>query len=116
VASLPAAAPPSAAPAPGAPAPAAASAPAAAPVRAATAPTAAAPPAAASAGNLKALAAKLSVQVLSWAPERKNRFVFLSGRKYGEGQLVDDKILVERITEDGVVLSYQGERLTLKGR
>lgn len=67
-------------------------------------------------GDLKALAAKLSIQVLSWAPERKDRFVFLSGRKYGEGQLVDEKILVEQINEDSVVLSYQGERLTLKGR
>jgi hypothetical protein len=74
------------------------------------------PPAAAPAGDLKALAAKLSIQVLSWAPERKDRFVFLAGRKYGEGQMVDDKILIEQITEDGVVLSYQGERLTLKGR
>ena len=78
-------------------------------------PAVAAPPAA-PAGNLKALAATLSIQVLSWAPERKDRFVFLAGRKYGEGQMVDDKILIEQITEDGVVLSYQGERLTLKGR
>jgi hypothetical protein len=75
----------------------------------------AAPPVAGG-GDLNALAAKLSIQVLSWAPERKDRFVFLSGRKYGEGQLVDEKILVEQINEDSVVLSYQGERLTLKGR
>jgi hypothetical protein len=74
------------------------------------------PPPAAPAGDLKALAARLSIQVLSWAPERKDRFVFLGGRKYGEGQIVDDKILIEQITEDGVVLSYKGERLTLRGR
>jgi hypothetical protein len=73
-------------------------------------------PAAPPAGDLKALAAKLSIQVLGWAPERKDRFVFLNGRKYGEGQMVEDKILVEQINEDSVVLSFQGERLTLKGR
>jgi hypothetical protein len=85
----------------------------------ATPPRAVAPepaPPAAPAGTLKALAAALSIQVLSWAPERKDRFVFLNGRKYGEGQMVDNKIVIEQITEEGVVLSYQGERLTLKGR
>jgi hypothetical protein len=85
----------------------------------ATPPRAVAPepaPPAPPAGTLKALAAALSIQVLSWAPERKDRFVFLNGRKYGEGQMVDNKIVIEQITEEGVVLSYQGERLTLKGR
>ena len=77
------------------------------------------PPAAAGAapsGELKALAAKLSIQVLSWAPERKDRFVFLNGHRYGEGQTVEDKIVVEQINEDSVVLAYQGERMILKGR
>lgn len=76
-----------------------------------------APPAAvpaAPSGQIKALTARLSLQVLGWAPEPKDRFVFVNGRKYGEGQTIDDKLLVERITEDGVVLSFQGERVTLK--
>jgi hypothetical protein len=79
----------------------------------------ASPPAAvptAPAADLKARAARLSIQVLSWAPERKDRFVFLNGRKYGEGQMVDDTFVVEQITEDSVVLSARGERVTLKGR
>jgi general secretion pathway protein B len=78
---------------------------------------ASAPPAlpAAPSADLKARAAKLTVQVLSWAPERKDRFVFLNGRKYGEGQMVEDTFLVEQITEDSVVLSARGERVTLKG-
>jgi len=74
------------------------------------------PPPAASSGTAQALASKLALQVLSWAPEPRERFVFLNGRRYAEGQTVDDKLLVERINEDGVVLSYQGERVTLKGR
>jgi hypothetical protein len=67
-------------------------------------------------GEVKTLAAKISLQVVSWAPEPKDRFVFLNGQRYGEGQVIDNKLLVERITEDGVVLSYRGERVTLKGR
>jgi len=62
------------------------------------------------------MTAKISLQVLSWAPEPKDRFVFLNGRRYAEGQKIDDQLLVERILEDGVVLSFQGERVTLKGR
>jgi Type II secretion system protein B len=82
----------------------------------ATPPRPSAPGPAAPAGDVKAMAAKISLQVLSWAPEPKDRFVFLNGRRYGEGQKVDDQLLVERILEDGVVLSLQGERVTLKGR
>jgi hypothetical protein len=79
-------------------------------------PRAAGSAAAAPSSDLKARAARLSIQVLSWAPERRDRFVFLNGRKYGEGQMVEDTFLVEQITEDSVVLSVQGERVTLKGR
>lgn len=73
-------------------------------------------PGAGAGGDLKALTSRISLQVLTWAPEPKDRFVFLNGRRYAEGQLVDDKFLVERITEDGVVLAYRGERVTLKSR
>ena len=79
-------------------------------------PRASAPEPAAPAGDIKAMTAKISLQVLSWAPEPKDRFVFLNGRRYGEGQKVDDQLLVEHIMEDGVVLSFQGERVTIKGR
>ena len=79
------------------------------PLRAAA--TAAAP---APAGEIRALVAKLTLQVLSWSPDPRDRFVFVNGRKYVEGQSIDDKLLVERITDGGVVLSYQGERATLR--
>jgi general secretion pathway protein B len=82
----------------------------------AAAPVPAAPaPAAAPAGDFRSLAAKLSLQVLGWAPEPKDRFVFVNGRKYFEGQAIDDRFLIERIAEDSVVLSHQGERVTIKG-
>jgi general secretion pathway protein B len=61
-------------------------------------------------------APEITLQVLSWSPEPKDRFVFLNGRRYGEGQMVEDRFLLEHITEDGVVLSRQGERIVLRGR
>jgi general secretion pathway protein B len=96
-------------------APPAAAAPAAGPARAIL-PRPSVPEPPAPVGDVKALASKIALQVVSWAPEPKDRFVFLNGRRYVEGQTVDDKLLVEHITEDGVVLSFQGERVTLKGR
>jgi len=109
-------APPARSGAVSAPAPRPAPLPAAETARA-TPPQASAPepaPPAPAAGDLKALTAKLSLQVLGWAPDAKDRFVFLNGRKYREGQTVDDKLLVEHITEDSVVLSFQGQRVTLR--
>jgi hypothetical protein len=63
--------------------------------------------------EFRALMAKLSLQVLSFSTEPRDRFVFVNGRKYVEGQAIDDKLLIERITDGGVVLSYRGERATL---
>jgi hypothetical protein len=64
-------------------------------------------------GDIKALTANLKLQVHVWAPDARDRVVFLNGRKYVEGQTVDGKVVVERIAEDGVVLAYQGQRVTL---
>ena len=63
--------------------------------------------------ELRTLMAKLSLQVLSFSAEPRDRFVFVNGRKYVEGQSIDDKLLIERITDGGVLLSYRGERATL---
>ena len=102
-----AAAPPAAAARP----PAAGGAPAPGPTRprSETTPTASGP-----AGDLRAMVSKLSLQVLSWSADPKDRFVFVNGRKYVEGQAIDDKLVIERITDGGVVLTYQGERTTLR--
>ena len=60
------------------------------------------------------MVSKLSLQVLSWSSDPRDRFVFVNGRKYVEGQAIDDKLVIERITDGGVVLTYQGERTTLR--
>jgi general secretion pathway protein B len=54
---------------------------------------------------------KLEVHVYSASPAA--RMVFINGRKYVEGEKIDGKYLLERITEDGATLAYQGQRLRL---
>jgi hypothetical protein len=42
------------------------------------------------------------------------RLVFINNQKYVEGQRIDDSTVVESITPDGAVLSYQGRRFVLR--
>ena len=58
--------------------------------------------------------AKLRLQLLVYSDVPAERLVFINNRKYLEGQSIDGGVTVERITPDGAVLSYQGERFTLR--
>jgi hypothetical protein len=40
--------------------------------------------------------------------------VYINGNKYREGEYVEGSYLIERITEDGAILSFQGERALLQ--
>ena len=40
--------------------------------------------------------------------------MFINNRKYLEGQVVDGEVAVERITPEGAVLNYQGQRFVLR--
>ena len=42
------------------------------------------------------------------------RFVFINGRKYVEGQAVQDGWVVEQITGQGAVLTRGGDRVLLR--
>jgi len=57
---------------------------------------------------------KFKLQVLVQSDTPADRMVFINGRKYLEGQSIDDKIVVERITPDGAILSSQGQRVMLR--
>ena len=83
--------------------------------------TQAAPKAAAAAADsaskpasLQQAMAELNMTILSYADEKSERMAFINDRKYVEGDLVDGLYLVESITAEGVVLSYQGERAMLR--
>lgn len=92
------------------------SAPAEAAARAAEPATPAGPGSAAAASVLPDAMSKMSLDVLVYAEREVDRFVFINGRKYVEGQRVDGKFLLEAITEEGAILSHEGQRLLLSPR
>jgi hypothetical protein len=49
-----------------------------------------------------------------YAESKEERMVFINGSKYHEGEYIDGLYLLEKITEDGALLSYQGERALLQ--
>lgn len=64
--------------------------------------------------SLREASAKLTLDVFVYSEEEKDRMVIISGRRYVKGQLVDELYLLEDITPDGAVLTYQGERIVLR--
>ncbi|HEV8436525.1 MAG TPA: general secretion pathway protein GspB [Methylomirabilota bacterium] len=56
----------------------------------------------------------MRLQVLVYSDVPAERLVFINNQKYVEGQSIDDKLVVERITAEGAFLSYQGKRFLLR--
>ncbi|MBN1568293.1 MAG: general secretion pathway protein GspB [Acidobacteria bacterium] len=57
---------------------------------------------------------EMMLSLLMFADAKEERMVFINGIKYVEGDRIDGKYLLESITIDGAVLSYQGESALLK--
>jgi general secretion pathway protein B len=57
---------------------------------------------------------KLKLEVLVYSDVVSERMVFINGRKYVQGDTVAERARVEEIQADGVVLSEQGRRFTLR--
>jgi general secretion pathway protein B len=55
----------------------------------------------------------MHVDIHVFSAAAAERFVFINMRKYGEGQVTQEGPRVERITRDGVVMDYQGQRFFL---
>jgi general secretion pathway protein B len=55
----------------------------------------------------------LHVDMHVYSPQREGRFVLINMKKYLEGQTLLEGPLVEQITANGVVLSYQNKRWEL---
>lgn len=58
--------------------------------------------------------AKLHLQVLVYSEVPSGRLVFINNQKYVEGQRIDANLVIERITSDGVFVSYQGKRVFIQ--
>jgi general secretion pathway protein B len=63
---------------------------------------------------LREAMAKMKISILLYDESKAERMVFINDRKYLEGDYVDGRYQVESITLDGVILSFQGERLLLR--
>ena len=57
---------------------------------------------------------KLKLEVLVYSEVASERMVFINGRKYVQGDTVAEHARVEEIQQDGVVLSEEGRRFTLR--
>ena len=66
-----------------------------------------------SAAELQAMP-KLTLQFLVYSDVPTDRLVFINNQKYLEGQSIEGKVVVESITQDGAILSYQGKRFLLR--
>ena len=63
---------------------------------------------------LRAALAKMTLDVFVYTAVEADRLVVINGRRYTKGQYVDGLYLVENITPEGVVLTYQEERVVLR--
>ena len=64
--------------------------------------------------TLRDALARMSLDVFVYADSEADRMVTINGRRYVKGQLVEGRYLVEEITAEGVLLSFQGERAVLR--
>ncbi len=64
--------------------------------------------------SLKDALSNMSISILSFSENKSERFVFINGKKYVEGERVEGEYLIESITPEGAVLSYNGERAVLR--
>jgi type II secretory pathway component PulC len=55
----------------------------------------------------------MQLQVVVYSETPAERLVFINNRKYVEGQMIEGRVMVERITQDAAILNYEGTRFTL---
>lgn len=57
---------------------------------------------------------RLALDVLVYSDVPAERFVFINGRKYVEGQVVEGGAVIEQITSDGAILRHEGKQIELR--
>lgn len=61
----------------------------------------------------RAAVPELSINLMAYSQDPSERLVYIKGQRYTEGELVESKLKIEKITREGVILSYQGRRCLL---
>jgi phage host-nuclease inhibitor protein Gam len=56
----------------------------------------------------------MTLDVFVYTEVEADRMAVINGRRYVKGQLIDGLYVVESINPDGVVLTYQRERVVLR--
>jgi general secretion pathway protein B len=59
--------------------------------------------------DFRAAVPPMSLDVHVYAPNATSRFVLINMKKYHEGEQLAEGPRIEEITEEGLVLSYQGQ-------
>jgi hypothetical protein len=72
------------------------------------------PPSPSKPSTLQEAMAKMTLDVFVYTDVKTERMVVINGRRYVQGQYVDGVYLLEDITAEGAVLSYQGEHALLR--
>ncbi len=57
---------------------------------------------------------KMTMSILYYSENKAERLVFINGRRYVEGDTVEGHYLLESITPEGAVLTYNGDRAMLR--
>ena len=57
---------------------------------------------------------KMEISILLYSENEAERLVFINGRKYVEGDVIEGNYILEQITPEGAVLSCEGERAILR--
>ncbi len=55
----------------------------------------------------------LRLDLLAYSEQRSDRFVFINGRKYVEGERLPEGLVLEAVEPRGAVMSHQGRRFLL---
>jgi len=76
--------------------------------------TTSAPPAGAADAAPLARESPLKIDMLVWAADPSERMVYLNGRRYVEGQQLENGAVVQQIEADGIVLLMGGQRFRLR--
>ncbi len=66
--------------------------------------------------SLKDALSRMTLNILVYDEAEASRRVVINGKKYVKGDFVDGHYLIEDITIEGAVLSYEGERAILRPR
>src|SRR5439155_25853809 len=56
----------------------------------------------------------IRIDILVWALNAKDRLVYVNGRKYVEGDTLENGAIIDQIVQDGVVVFHHDQRMLIR--